>query len=97
MKDWQRAKYDAQTRPGRANGNKAAAARKRSITLEKLKVARPLWGLTSDKITTDKIAEECGLSVKTLYTELGRRSAAQKRKRDRMAKRAEEDIRYGRS
>lgn len=79
--DWTRAKRDAQTKPGRQNGNKAAADKARARTLAKLPDARKLWPLPTSKISTAEIAAQVGLSVKTLYTELGRRSAAQTRRR----------------
>lgn len=79
--EWVRAKRDAQTKPGRQNGNKAAAERARARTLKKLPAARKLWPLPTERISTADIAAQVGLSVKTLYTELGRRSAAQARRR----------------
>ena len=87
MEDWQRAKHDAQTKPGRREGNRKAAEAARSRTLEKLKIARPLWGRPTKEISTEEIRDRSGLSIKTLYTELGRRGAAQERaKRPRKKK-----------
>ena len=74
VEDWQRAKRDAQTRPGRRLGNETAAARRRQKTLDRLPRAKPLWRDTRPtRLTTDVIADQVGLSIKTLYAELGRR------------------------
>lgn len=72
--DWQRAKRDAQTKPGRAEGNRVAAEKRRRRTLEKLPEARPLWrDAKPTRLTVEQISEQVGLSGKTLYAELGRR------------------------
>lgn len=81
LEDWQRGRKHAQTKPGRQAGNRAAAERRRRETMRKLTVARPLWGLPTAEISSEEIARRSELSVKTLYSELGRRGAAQKRKR----------------
>ena len=74
VEDWQRAKRDAQTRPGRAEGNRVAAEKRRQRTLAKLPEARPLWrDARPGRMTTAQIADEVGLSQKTLFAELGRR------------------------
>lgn len=71
---WQRAKREAQTRPGRRLGNQAAAEKRRRRTLDRLPAARPLWRDTKpDRLTVQQIAEQVGLSGKTLYAELGPR------------------------
>ena len=80
VRDWQRAKKDAQTRPGRAEGNRVAADKLRAETMQKLKPARPLWRDRSPKrLTVAQIEERVGLSGKTLYSELGRRPAVRKK------------------
>ena len=74
VQDWLRAKRDAQTRPGRAEGNRVAAEKRRRRTLEKLPEARPLWrDAKPTRLTVEQISEQVGLSGKTLYAELGRR------------------------
>lgn len=81
VRDWQRAKKDAQTRPGRAEGNRAAADKKRAETLRKLPPARPLWrDARPSRLTGAQIAEQVGLSVKTLIQELGVRPKIKKGK-----------------
>jgi hypothetical protein len=75
--DWRRAKRDAQTKPGRRMGNTAAAEAAKMRTLAKLPVARPLWAQPSEQISTTEIAKRSCLSVKTLYSYLGRREVAQ--------------------
>jgi len=77
--DWTRAKRDAQTKPGRRAGNRAAADAARARTLAKLPAARGPWRDTS-RYTAVQVAALCGLSVKTLYTELGRRPMKRKGK-----------------
>lgn len=80
VQDWQRAKKDAQTRPGRAEGNRVAADKRRAETMQKLKPARPLWRDRSPKrLTVAQIEAQVGLSGKTLYSELGRRPAVRKK------------------
>lgn len=79
MEDWQRAKLGAQTKPGRRAGNRAAADAARARTLAKLPAARGPWR-DPDKYTAAQVAELSGLSVKTLYTELGRRPMKRKGK-----------------
>lgn len=81
LEDWERAKKDAQTKPGRREGNRVAAEKKRAETLRKLPPARPLWRSTKpDRLTGAQIAEMVGLSEKTLFQELGRRPAVKKGK-----------------
>lgn len=79
VEDWQRAKQVTRTKPGRIKGNIAASEAKKRRTLAKLPEARKLWGLPTEEIATEDIAERVGLSVKTLYTYLGRREVAQRR------------------
>lgn len=82
VEDWQRAKRNAQTAPGRRLGNETAAARRRQKTLDRLPKAKPLWRDTKPgRMTTDQIADEVGLSIKTLYAELGRRPDIKRGKR----------------
>lgn len=77
--DWQRAKRDAQTKPGRLEGMRVAAAKRRATTMRKLAPAKVPWRDTKpDRLSTEQIAEQVGLSVKTLYAELGRRPAIRK-------------------
>ena len=74
VQDWLRAKATARTEPGRLEGMRVAADRKRAETMRKLKVARPLWRSTApDRLTTEAVAEAAELSIKTIYNELGRR------------------------
>lgn len=71
---WLAAKRDAQTKPGRAAGNRAAADKKRAETMRRLVPARPLWrSREKNRLTGAQIAAQVGLSEKTLYTELGSR------------------------
>ena len=80
LEDWARAKRSAQTQPGRLLGVQAAASAKRSRTMAKLPEARPLWrDARPDRLTSEQVAERVGLSVKTLYSELGRRPAVKKK------------------
>lgn len=77
--DWQRAKKEAQTRPGRAEGNRVAAEKRRERTMEKLKPARPLWRDTKPtRLSAEQVSEQVGLSIRTLYAELGRRPEIKK-------------------
>lgn len=81
LADWTRAKRDAQTKPGRAAGSRAAADKKRAETMRKLAPARALWRSRDPKRLTGKqIAEQVGLSEKTLYVELGARPDIKKGK-----------------
>lgn len=74
VKDWQRAKATARSKPGRTAGYIAAAEKKRARTLAAVKKARPLWRDTKPgRMTTEQIAEKVEISVKTLFAELGRR------------------------
>lgn len=74
MDDWERAKAAARTEPGRLEGMRVAAERRRAETLRKVKVARPLWRSTApDRLSVEQIEEAAQLSGKTLYNELGRR------------------------
>lgn len=80
LEDWHRARRNAQSRPGRAAGNRAAAEKRRRQTLAKIKEARPLWRDTRpDRLTVEQISEKVGLSGKTLYAELRGRPAVTKR------------------
>ena len=79
IQDWKRAKLAAQTKPGRRAGNRAAADAARARTLAKLPGARGPWR-EPDRYTAQEVALICGLSVKTLYTELGRRPMKRKGK-----------------
>ena len=79
LEDWARAKRSAQTAPGRLLGVQAAAAAKRERTMRQVRIARPLWRDTSPgRMTTEQVAAEAKLSIKTLYSELGRRPAMKK-------------------
>lgn len=74
MDDWERAKAAARTEPGRLEGMRVAAERRRAETMRKTRIARPLWRDTSPKrLSAEQVAERAELSVKTLYAELGRR------------------------
>lgn len=76
MDAWQRAREQARTEPGRLEGVRVAAERKRKRTLAASKDAKPLWRDRSHtRLSTDEISAKVGLSVKTLYNELGRRPA----------------------
>lgn len=71
---WQMAKTLARSVPGRLEGVRVAAQKKRAMTLRKVCVARPLWRDTqATRLSTEQVAEAAQLSVKTLYNELGRR------------------------
>jgi hypothetical protein len=48
-----------------------------------LKIARPLWGLTTAEITGTEIAKRAGISVASLITHLGPRRKAQEKQRKR--------------
>lgn len=81
VEDWQRAKRDAQTKPGRLEGMRVAAERRRAETMRKLAPARALWrSAKPDRLTGEQIAERVGLSQKTLFQELGRRPDIRKGK-----------------
>ena len=83
MVDWARAKRSGQTQPGRRIGTQAAAEAKKARTLAKLPEARKLWRLPSQEMATMEIAARAGLSVKTLYSYLGRRAVAQRRRKSK--------------
>jgi hypothetical protein len=74
---WQDAMKKATTKTSRIAGNVAATAAKKRLTAEKKKIAEPLWPLPTEDISSEEIAQRSGLSVKTLYNELGPRSIAQ--------------------
>lgn len=57
--------------PRTREATQAAAVARRSITDEKLAIARPKW--RDRNFTADQISAECGLSRRTLYTSLGPR------------------------
>jgi len=74
IRDWQRAKAAARTKPGRALGWQAAAAKKRDDTDRKLPLARPLWKSKKwDRPSVAEIEAISGLSAKTLYNRLHER------------------------
>lgn len=80
---WQDAKLTARTEPGRLEGVRVAAERRRAETLGKLKIGRPLWrDRRPSRLSGEGVAEACGLSVKTLYAELGRRPRIGRSKAD---------------
>jgi hypothetical protein len=68
-----------QTEAGRLSGVEAAARKKRERTAEAIEEVRADWRRPTTDISTEEIARKSGLSVKTLYSQLGRRSEAQKR------------------
>lgn len=71
LKDWQRSKAVARTKPGRTAGYIAAAEKKRADTSRKVKLARPFWNDTSpDRLSAQQISDQVELSLKTLYREL---------------------------
>jgi len=79
--DWQRAKASARTKPGRALGWQAAAAKKVAETDRKLPIARPLWkSRKPDRPSVAEIVALSGLSAKTLYNRLHERPAIERRK-----------------
>lgn len=81
VKDWQRAKASARSKPGRTAGYIAAAEKKRARTMATIKVARPFWRDTkAGRLTTEQIADKVELSVKTLFAELGRRPAIKRQR-----------------
>ena len=81
IKDWQRAKASARTKPGRAIGWQAAAAKKRDDTDRKLPLARPHWfSRKPDRLSVAQIEAISGLSQKTLYNRLHARPAIERRK-----------------
>lgn len=84
---WHEALKKATTKTAKIAGNVAAAAAKRRLTAEKLKIAEPLWELPTEEISTDEISARSKLSVKTLYNELGPRSIAQVKRLRRIARR----------
>jgi hypothetical protein len=83
MADWARAKRSGQTQPGRRIGTQAAAEAKKARTLAKLPEARKLWRLPPREMATMEVAARVGLSVKTLYSYLGRREVAQRRRKSK--------------
>lgn len=83
LHEWREAKLRARTEPGRLEGVRVAAEKRRAETLRKVKVARPLWRDTRpERLSTDQVASETGVSVKTLYAELGHRPKSKKGRRD---------------
>lgn len=82
LHDWRRAKEAARTKPGRALGWQAAAAKKNAETDRKLVAARPLWrSRKPDRPSVADIAELSGLSPKTLYNRLHERPAIERKSR----------------
>jgi len=80
--DWQRAKASARTKPGRAIGWQAAAAKKRDTTDRKLPLARPLWKSRKwDRPSVAEIEAISGLSAKTLYNRLHERPRKERKPR----------------
>jgi len=91
MEDWARAKRSAQTAPGRLAGVQAAASAKRERTRRKSKIAAPLWrDAKPNRMPTEQVAAHVGLSVKTLYSELGRRPQIKKKAGAGLAKTVKE-------
>ncbi|GBQ32015.1 hypothetical protein AA13594_2249 [Gluconacetobacter azotocaptans DSM 13594] len=76
---WDTGRRNAQTAEGRAIGtqraSEAAAARRQRA----LAIARPLWVLPTNEITSQEIATRAGVSIATLHNHLGGRRAAQRR------------------
>lgn len=71
---WLEARVRSRMEPGRLEGVRVAAERRRAATLKKARVATPLWrSRKPDRLSTDEVAARVELSVKTLYAELGRR------------------------
>lgn len=80
--DWTRARGAARTKPGRRMGNQVAAEKARARTLVKLRPARALWrSRKASRLTVAQISEQVGLSGKTLYRELGRRPAVERKRK----------------
>lgn len=76
---WRQEKEAARTEPGRLEGVRVAAEKKRARTMKAVKIARPLWrDAKTGRLTTEQIADQVGLSAKTLYSELGRRPPVRK-------------------
>lgn len=76
---WRKEKEAARTEPGRLEGVRVAAEKKRARTMKAVKIARPLWrDAKAGRPTTEQIADHVGLSAKTLYSELGRRPPVRK-------------------
>jgi len=76
---YDRGRRRQQTEAGRLSGVEAAARKKRERTAEGIEKVRADWRKPTSEISTEEIARKSGLSVKTLYSQLGRRSEAQKR------------------
>lgn len=68
-----------QTEAGRLAGVEAAAKKKLAASAEAIEKVRADWRRPTAEISTEEIARKSGLSTKTLYSKLGRRSEAQKR------------------
>jgi hypothetical protein len=78
IQTFDQARRRQQTRAARTRGTEVAAERARRRSPPKLTKARELWGQPTETITTKAIAVKAGLSVKTLYKHLGKRTAAQR-------------------
>lgn len=88
IEEWETAKRTATATGGRAAATQAAADAKRKRTLAGIVKIKALWGRPSDEYSTDLLVEMSGLSLKTVYQELGPRMEAQAFARRREAIRA---------
>ncbi len=76
---WDKGRRDDQTVDARTKGAAAAAARAAERRAKAIAIAQPLWGLPSEEMPSAEIERRAGISITTLYRELGRRTPAQRR------------------
>jgi hypothetical protein len=63
-------------------GTLAATTARIAATRRKLEIAKPLWGLPPGEVSVKEIARRSGLSVRTLYDNLGPRSWMQEQENE---------------
>jgi hypothetical protein len=80
---WERGRRVGQTMAAREQAAVVSAKLVEKRRERALKIARPLWGLTTAEITGTEIAKRAGISVASLITHLGPRRKAQEKQRKR--------------
>jgi hypothetical protein len=86
LEAWEKARHRAQTEGGRLAGAKIAAERNRQRTAAGLALIRDDWSLPTEEVSTAELVERSGLSYKTIWEHLGKRSKAQKTRLKREAR-----------
>lgn len=83
---WEKARQRARTEGGILAGSRVAAERARARTAAALALVQEDWSRPTAEVSTAELVERSGLSYKTLWEHLGKRSKAQKTRLKREAR-----------